>query len=65
MKVKIFMDQRPSVLEEQINEWLDYQGSAMIIKTETVVTSVAEKPNDGTVPTIVITIWYEPPAQSQ
>jgi hypothetical protein len=64
MKVKIFMDEKPSVIEEQINAWLDYLGSATIIKTETVVTSVAEKPNDGTYPCIVVTIWYEPPASN-
>jgi hypothetical protein len=61
MKVKIFMDAKASVIEEQINEWLDYLGSAMIIKTETVVTAIAEKPNDGTYPCIVVTVWYEPP----
>jgi hypothetical protein len=60
LKVKIFMDATPSVIEEQINAWLDRLGSATIIKTETVVTAVAEKPNDGTYPCIVVTIWYEP-----
>ena len=61
MKVKVFMDAKASVIEQQVNEWLDYLGSATIIKTETVVTAVAEKPNDGTYPCIVVTIWYEPP----
>jgi len=61
MKVKIFMDEKASVIEEQINAWLDYLGSATIIKSETVVTAVAEKPNDGTYPCIVVTVWYEPP----
>jgi hypothetical protein len=60
LKVKIFMDATPSVIEEQINAWLDRLGSATIIKTETMVTAVAEKPNDGTHPCIVVTIWYEP-----
>ena len=60
LKVKIFMDATPSVIEEQINAWLDHLGSATIIKTETMVTAVAEKPNDGTYPCIVVTIWYEP-----
>jgi hypothetical protein len=60
LKVKIFMDATPSVIEEQINAWLDHLGSATIIKTETMVTAVAEKPNDGTHPCIVVTIWYEP-----
>jgi len=62
MKVKIFMDAKASVIETQINEWLDYLGSAVIVKTETVLTAVAEKPNDGTYPCIIVTIWYEPPS---
>lgn len=61
MKIKIFMDAKPSVIEEQINAWLDSLGSATIIKTETVVTAIAEKPNDGSYPCIVVTVWYEPP----
>ena len=61
MKVKLFMDAKPSTIEEQINGWLDYVGSATIIKTETVVTAIAEKLPDGTYPCIVVTIWYEPP----
>jgi hypothetical protein len=54
LKVKIFMDARPGVLEEQIDAWLEHVGSPAIIKTETSVIA-AERP------TIVITIWYEPP----
>ena len=61
MKVKLFMDAKPSTIEEQINGWLDYVGSATIIKTDTVVTAIAQKPTDGTYPCIVVTIWYEPP----
>jgi hypothetical protein len=61
MKVKIFMDASASRIEEQINAWLADIGSAAIIKTETVVTAVAEKANDGTYPCIVVTVWYEPP----
>jgi hypothetical protein len=60
MKVKIFLDSKASVIEGQINAWLDSLGSAQIIKTETVVTAVAEKANDGTYPCIVVTVWYEP-----
>jgi hypothetical protein len=60
MRVKIFMDEEASMIEEQINTWLDDLGSATIIKTETVVTAAAEKPDDGTYPCIVVTIWYEP-----
>jgi hypothetical protein len=62
MKVKIFMDADMGAIEQRINAWLDTVGSAAIIKTETVVTAVAQKPNDGTYPCIVVTIWYEPPA---
>jgi hypothetical protein len=62
MKVKIFMDARASAVEEQINVWLEKLGSASIIRTETVVTAVAGKPNEGTYPCIVVTVWYEPPA---
>jgi hypothetical protein len=60
IKIKIFMDAKPSAIEAQINAWLDGLGSAAIIKTETVVTGIAEKPNDGIHPCIVVTIWYEP-----
>jgi hypothetical protein len=61
MKVKIFKDASASTIEEQINAWLDALGKAVIVKTDTVVTNVAEKANDGTYPCIVVTIWYEPP----
>ena len=61
MKVKIFMDASASTIEEQINTWLVDIGSVAIIKTETVVTAVAEKANDRTHPCIVVTVWYEPP----
>jgi hypothetical protein len=61
MKVKVLMDSDASRIEEQINSFLDYLGSAIVIKTETRVTAVAEKANDGTYPCIVVTIWYEPP----
>jgi len=61
MKVKMFMDAKPSIVEEQINAWLDNLSSATIIKSETVMTAIAGKPIDGTFPCIVVTIWYEPP----
>jgi hypothetical protein len=64
MKVKIFMDASASAIEGQINAWLDHLGSVSIIKIETVVTAIAEKPNDGTYPCIVVTVWYEPPASN-
>jgi len=64
MKVKIFMDEKASVIEDQTNAWLDYVGSATIVQMETVVTAVTEKPNDGTYPCIVVTVWYEPPASN-
>jgi hypothetical protein len=62
MKIKVFMDTRANVIEEQINAWLDHLGTAVVIKTDTVVTTVAEKANDGTNPCIVVTVWYEPPS---
>ena len=62
MKVNIFMDSRASAVEEQINVWLERLGPAAIIKTDTVVTAVADKPNEGAHPLIVVTVWYEPPA---
>jgi hypothetical protein len=65
LKVKIFMDVSTSVVEEQINAWLEKLGAASIIKTETVVTPIAKKSTEGTVPCIVVTIWYEPPASDQ
>ena len=54
LKIKIFMDTSASALEEQINAWLAQLGKAVVIRSETVVTTVAETPN------IVITVWYEP-----
>ena len=45
------------MIEDQINAWLDYVGSATIVQMETVVTAVTEKPNDGTYPCIVVTVW--------
>jgi hypothetical protein len=62
MKVKVFMDASASVIEEQINAWLDQTGTVVIIKTDTVVTAVAEKAGDRSHPCIVVTVWYEPPA---
>jgi len=62
LKIKIFMDADPGRVEEQINAFIASASSITIIKTETVITAVAEKPNEGTRPCIVVTIWYEPPA---
>ena len=56
IQVKIFMDTKPAALEEQINGWLGQLGQAVVIRSETVVAAVADKPS------IVITIWYEPPS---
>jgi hypothetical protein len=61
MKVKLFMDASASIIEAQINAWLDGIGKAVIVRTDTVVTNFAEKGNEGTYPCIVVTIWYEPP----
>jgi hypothetical protein len=55
------MDAGASTIEAQINTWLDGIDAAVIVKTDTVVTNVAEKAGDGTYPCIVMTIWYEPP----
>jgi hypothetical protein len=65
LKVKIFMDVSASVIEEQINAWLAKLGSAAIIKTDTVVTTITRGSTDGASPFIVVTIWYEPPATDQ
>jgi hypothetical protein len=62
MKVKLFTDSDASVIEGQINAWLDQVGAAVIIKTETVVTAVTEKAGDASHPRIVVTVWYEPPS---
>jgi|HubBroStandDraft_6_1064221.scaffolds.fasta_scaffold1185422_2 hypothetical protein len=56
LKVKVFMDASATAIEDQINIWLGQLGSAAIIKTETRVTAVGEKP------CIVVTVWYEPSA---
>jgi hypothetical protein len=61
MQVKIFMNDKPSELERQINAWLADLGSASVIKTETTVTAAADKPDDGAHPCIVVTVWYEAP----
>ena len=58
MKVKIFMDASASAVEGQVNAWLDGLGSATIIKMETEVAAVAEKP------CIIVTVWYEPPTSN-
>jgi hypothetical protein len=62
LKIKIFMDVSASVVEEQVNAWLA-KLDATIIKSETVVTSVAK--GDAASPFIVVTIWYELPASDQ
>ena len=51
------MDASPSVIEEQIDKWLEAVGAASIIRTDTVVTAVGEKPYAC----IVVAVWYEPP----
>ena len=56
LKIKIFMDTRTSVIEEQINAWLENLGAASIIKTETVVAAVTEKPG---------AVWYELPTPDE
>jgi hypothetical protein len=61
MRVKFFMDSQTNNLEQRINGWLEQVSTATIIRTETRVTNVAEKANDGTNACIVVTIWYELP----
>ena len=65
LKIKIFMDVSASVVEEQVNAWLAKLGPATIIKTDTVVTTVAKTAGESASPFIVVTIWYEPPASDQ
>ena len=62
MNVKIFMDSTAGAIEQRINAWLDQVGTAVIIKTDTVVTAMAEKANGADHPCIVVTVWYEPPS---
>ncbi|HEY2227634.1 MAG TPA: hypothetical protein VGI22_07800 [Xanthobacteraceae bacterium] len=59
MQVKIFMDSDATRIETQLNAWLASLAPGDVIKTETVVTAVAEKPNDGTHPCIVVTVWFD------
>ena len=61
MQVKVFMDSDAQAIEARINEWLDHL-AGMVIKTETRVTTIAQKADDGTHPCIVTLIWYEPPS---
>jgi hypothetical protein len=60
MRVKIFMGRQAEEVESQINDWLHNLGSPAVIKTETTVAAIAEKPGDGARPCIVVTVWYEP-----
>jgi hypothetical protein len=62
LQVKIFMDNRANVIEEQINAWLVSQTSVSIIKTETAISAGDGNPSDRGGPWFVVTIWYEPPA---
>ena len=59
MKIKIFMDSNANRVETQVNEFLGQLGKGQVIKTETLLAPVAEKPNDGTFPCIVVSIWYD------
>ena len=43
LKLKVFMETSASAIEDNINAWLAAQESITIIKTETVVTGLAEK----------------------
>jgi hypothetical protein len=61
MQVKMFVDDDAKAIEARINEWLETLAGT-VIKTETHVTAIAEKANNGTHPCIVTLIWYEPPS---
>jgi hypothetical protein len=61
MQVKIFMDNRPEMVEAAVNQWLEQDGrNYRIVKTDTAVAGVAERPDDGSYPCIVVSIWYDP-----
>jgi hypothetical protein len=59
MKVKVFMDSDATRIERELNTWLDGLRPGDVIKTETVVTAIADKPDDGMRPCIVVTVWYD------
>jgi hypothetical protein len=61
LQIKIFMDSRANVIEEQINAWLASQTSVSIIKTETAISGGAGNPSGTAGPWLIVTIWYEPP----
>jgi hypothetical protein len=65
LQVKIFMDNRANVIEEQINVWLASQTSVSIIKTETAISADGGNSDDTGAPWLVVTIWYEPPASDR
>ena len=59
MKVKVFVASSATRIETQINELLNSLSPGDVIKTETAVTAIAEKPEDGSYPCIVVTVWYD------
>jgi hypothetical protein len=61
LQVKVFMDSRANVIEEQINAWLASQTSMSIVKTETAISAGTGNPSETGGPWVVVTIWYEPP----
>jgi hypothetical protein len=63
LKLKVFMETGASAIEDNVNAWLAAQESITIIKTETVVTGLADKPSGH--PWVVVTVWYEPPPSDQ
>jgi hypothetical protein len=63
MQVKIFVDSDATRIEAQLNAWLAGLAPGDVIKTETAVAAVAEKPNSGTYPCIVVTVWYDKPSK--
>jgi hypothetical protein len=57
VKLKLFMSSNPPDIEQRVNEWL-IGDKIEVLRTEMTMNSVAEKPDDGTYPCIVIAIWY-------
>ena len=60
MRVRIFMDPEPAVVEERVNHWLEHElGNAEIIKTETTGVVAAPGSDGRSYPYIIVTIWFE------
>jgi hypothetical protein len=59
MKLKLFMDARSDAIETAVNAWLsDKDKKINITRTEVTMSNVAERPNEGTHPCVVVAVWY-------